>query len=98
MPIQTISVEAVTRLAEGFGCCWKGCNANYKAKMGDRMPEGWRALLVFWEDGPTHSLADIPPSTWDRDALLCPAHAAMLATFLVDIPREPLAVDAQGTA
>ena len=77
----------------GLLCAWEGCGANYKGEQ----PSGWRTLIVFWAPSPILNVKEIPPDTWDRDAVLCPAHVHELDGLLKDIGarlRGPVAGEA----
>ena len=62
-------------------CAWEGCGADFQGEQ----PSGWRNLLVFWAPVPILDITKIPPGTWDRDAVLCPAHVHELDGLLKDI-------------
>lgn len=57
-------------------CAWIGCSA--ATSVADDLPPGWRFLLTTqeWLTGPAHQ------HRLERDAVLCPAHAAELEKLL----------------
>lgn len=68
----------------GSMCAWDGCGEHFQG----RMPDGWRSLLLFWSAQPVDRIAEIRPETFDRDAVLCPAHARELDGQLKDLGRK----------
>jgi hypothetical protein len=58
----------------GYVCAWDGCAETFSAPQ----PPGWRWLLVYGARESTLDMKRIPAETWDRDAALCPKHAAEL--------------------
>ena len=68
-------------------CAWDGCsNACKMTGPGEKMPDGWVALLVTTR-GFTN-LLEIPARDCLRDSVLCPEHARQLDSLLIDLGRE----------
>jgi hypothetical protein len=80
-------------LRAGSRCAWNGCQAVCREKL----PEGWRYLLMYWAPEPVINFTEIPPRSCDRDAVLCPEHARALDGLLVDLGRW-MSERPQGTA
>jgi hypothetical protein len=71
----------------GQACAWRGCNANFKTPM----PSGWVNLVTWWakEPDPWRTVIDICSDPHcQRDATLCPKHAAELEAMLTDIGNQ----------
>ena len=80
----------------GYLCAWAGCSASFFGPM----PKGWRNMLVYWQAEPNveSTIADICFSGHcDRDATLCPEHAAELESSLKPLSRLA-AMPAEGEA
>ncbi len=79
----------------GCLCAWAGCSASFFGPM----PKGWRSMLVYWQAEPSveSTIADICLSGHcDRDATMCPEHAAELESLLKDLGQlEAMPVDGQ---
>jgi hypothetical protein len=64
-------------------CAWDGCHESFKGEM----PRGWRWLYCYWSPRPHVNFFDIPVEDMDRDAVLCPCHAAKLESKLIPLCR-----------
>lgn len=58
-------------------CAWKGCTAVYVS----RLPPGWICFVTF-RGTLTPGILDFTLDRVDRDAVLCPDHAAELDQLL----------------
>jgi hypothetical protein len=71
LSVETMSVSDFMQLPSG--CAWAGCGKGTKNPDGD----GWSKLLLY--KGRTHSdFMAIAERDMQRDAVLCPEHAAYL--------------------
>ena len=87
MDVSEIKTVPLADLGEaGYLCAWAGCSASFFGPM----PKGWRNMLVYWQPEPKveSTIADICLSGHcDRDATMCPEHAAELESLLKDLGR-----------
>jgi hypothetical protein len=64
-------------------CAWRGCDRTTpitRSLLDLELPLGWRFLIVG------RDLANM--GTWERDQILCPAHAEELGVVLLTVPRQ----------
>ena len=76
-----VSIGELTRMRHR--CAWRDCAEAVRVENG--IPKDWRWLAVWW--GPVA----VPPwadgNVEDRDAVLCPQHAAALGDLLEPLPQ-----------
>ena len=80
--VVSIKIEDIE--AMGRECAWQGCDNRFLGEM----PIGWINLLTWWSPWPEPELtiAEVAfEPACQRDAALCPAHAAELEAQLKDI-------------
>lgn len=79
LSISTMSVSDLLKLPSG--CAWAGCGASTT----DPDKQGWSKLLLYKGRTETNFL-EIDERNMQRDAVLCPKHAAYLDdTLLINI-------------
>lgn len=71
--IGMMSLADISKISSHL-CAWEGCTAS--CAVTDRLPRGWR-WLALWA-GPVAAPPWGDQCTQDRDAVLCPTHAAEL--------------------
>jgi hypothetical protein len=82
-PIE-IEIALGASLKMPMGCAWKGCRRSYSSS---DQPVGWRILITYHSGRSTLAVLDFKDPSFkpERDAVLCPLHAAELEKLLKDI-------------
>jgi hypothetical protein len=68
-------------MAIKFLCAWRNCKQSFS----DPMPPGWTYLITFRMTTAIKGVLNFATDKVDRDAVLCPEHAAKLEDLLLPL-------------
>lgn len=75
-PTRIVTADIPLDQIRGHRCAWRGCREAFPILQD--MPPGWRWLLLWPDTGPETPTFNGILAVADRDAVLCPEHAAAL--------------------